>query len=119
MSHPGPAAAHQDPRPFRPWLITNARVVARLGDDRLHGWRWEPATGLRTDLTPGREFVALDMDAFPLPVWRGPAGAPLAVAAVFHVYGPHALVDHPGLVELRRVDPKKSQTEPVRLQVTT
>ncbi|MGI8753288.1 MAG: hypothetical protein ACR2MN_13405 [Acidimicrobiales bacterium] len=87
--------------PIRPWLITNARVVGRLGDEQLHGWRWEKITGCRVGLDPGREFVALDLDRQEPLVWRGPAVAPLAIAAVFHLHGPAALVDHPGLGPLK------------------
>jgi hypothetical protein len=87
--------------PVRPWLITNARVVGRLGDDQLNGWRWEGINGCRVSLDAGREFVALDLGGQRPLVWRGPAAAPLAVAAVFHLHGPAALVDHPGLSPLR------------------
>ena len=34
-------------------------------------------------------------------IWTGPAVAPLAVAAVFHLYGPIGVLEHPGLVTLR------------------
>jgi hypothetical protein len=87
--------------PIRPWLITNHRIIGRLGDDKLYGWRWQHFTGCRVDLEPGREFVALDAwDGIPLS-WAGPAVAPLAVAAIFRLYGPAALLDHPGLPRLR------------------
>jgi hypothetical protein len=87
--------------PIRPWLITNHRIVGRLGDDRLYGWRWQQFTGCRVDLQPAREFVALDIgDSIPL-AWVGPAVAPLAVAAIFRLYGPAALPDHSGLGPLR------------------
>jgi hypothetical protein len=92
----------EDPQPaLRSWLVTSARVVARLGDDRLHGYRWEKVVGCRVDLTPRREVVSLDLDSEPSLVWTGPAVAPLAVVAVFHIYGSLALIDHPGLVAVR------------------
>jgi len=85
----------------RPWLVTSARVVGRLTDDRLHGYRWEMAVGARVDLTPGREVVSLDVETEPTLIWTGAAVAPLAVAAVFHLYGALAMIDHPGLAPLR------------------
>jgi hypothetical protein len=96
--------------PIRPWLITNHRIVGRLGDDRLYGWRWQEFTGCRVDLQPAREFVAIDApDGIPL-CWVGPAVAPLAVAAIFRLYGPAALLDHPGLARLRRSRNSVDQT---------
>ena len=85
----------------RSWLVTSARVVGRLADDRLHGYRWEKGVGARVDLTPGREVVSLDIDSEPTLIWTGPAVAPMAVAAVFHLYGPLAMIEHPGLAVLR------------------
>ena len=81
--------------------MTSDRVVGRLTDDRLHGYRWERAVGARVDLTPGREVVSLDIESEPTLIWTGPAVAPMAVAAVFHLYGPIGMIDHPGLVTLR------------------
>ena len=86
---------------IRSWLVTSDRVVGRLADDRLHGYRWEQTVGARVDLTPGREVVSLDIDGEPTLMWSGPAVAPLAVAAVFHLYGPIGVLEHPGLVTLR------------------
>jgi hypothetical protein len=85
----------------RTWLVTSARLVGRLADDRLHGYRWERAVGARVDLTPGREAVSLDIENEPTLIWTGPAVAPLAVAAVFQLYGALAMIDHPGLAPLR------------------
>ena len=86
---------------IRTWLVTSSRVVGRLTDDRLHGYRWERAVGARVDLTPGREVVSLDIESEPTLIWTGPAVAPLAVAAVFHLYGALAVIDHPGLAVVR------------------
>ncbi len=109
--------------PLRSWLITNARVVARLGDDQLHGYRWEYMTGCRVGLEPGHEFVALDLDRKAPLVWRGPGIAPLAIAAVFHLYGPDALVHHPGLAPLRALSNQlagdDNQTISARPELTT
>jgi hypothetical protein len=85
----------------RPWLVTSDRLVGRLADDQLYGYRWERAVGVRVDLTPSREVVRLDIEGEPTLVWSGPAVAPLAVAAVFHLYGPIGVLEHPGLVTLR------------------
>lgn len=90
--------------PFTDWLVTNMRVVGRLTDGTLQGWRWEWIVGFLTDLTPGREYVHLDSDKADYPGrvgWGGPGVAPLAVVAVYHLYGVKALLDHPGLAPLR------------------
>jgi hypothetical protein len=91
------------PPAVRSWLVTSDRIVGRLADDRLHGYRWEKAVGARVDLTSGREVVSLDIDCEPTLLWTGPAVAPMAVAAVFHLYGPLAVIQHPGLAPLRDV----------------
>ena len=59
------------------------------------------SVGARVDLTPGREVVSLDIDSEPTLTWTGPAVAPMAVAAVFHLYGPLAMIEHPGLAIVR------------------
>ena len=89
------------PPAIRPWLVTSDRVVGRLSDDRLHGYRWENVVGARVDLAPGREAVTLDIENEPTLIWSGPGVAPMAVAAVFHLYGPIAMIEHPGLILLR------------------
>ncbi len=99
--------------PVRSWLVTSARVVGRLGDDRLHGYRWEKAVGARVDLTPGREAMSLDIEGKPTLIWTGPAVAPMAVAAVFHLYGPIAMIEHPGLAAVRvPIDLSEAGTNP-------
>jgi hypothetical protein len=90
--------------PVRAWLITSDRIVGRLADDRLQGYRWDTAVGLRVDLSARCETVSLDIENQPSPEWSGPAVAPLAVAAVFQVYGPVGLIEHPGLVPLREAE---------------
>jgi hypothetical protein len=101
------------PPTVRTWLVTSARVVGRLTDDRLHGYRWERAVGARVDLTPGREVVSLDIESEPTLIWTGPAVALLAVAAVFHLYGSLAMIDHPGLAPLRvLIDASEASPEP-------
>lgn len=85
----------------RSWLVTSGRVVGRLADDRLHGYRWEKAVGVRVDLLPSREAVIIDIEGERTLVWSGPGVAPLAVAAIFHLFGPIAMIEHPGLAPLR------------------
>ena len=85
----------------RRWLVTSDRIVGRLADDRLYGYRWEYAVGALVELTPGREVVRLDIEDQPTAIWSGPAVAPIAVAAVFHLYGPIGIIEHPGLATLR------------------
>jgi hypothetical protein len=96
---------------IRSWLVTSGRVAGRLGDGRLHGYRWENAFGGRVDPTPGREGVVLDLEGQPTLVWYGAGAAPMGVAAVFHLYGHVAMIDHPGLAPLR--------VEPGALEVKT
>lgn len=88
--------------PVRPWLVTSDRIVGRLGDDRLYGWRWEHTRGCRLDLSESQEFVALDLDDGCRLDWTGPGVAPLAVAAVYRLHGHRALVDHLGLAAIRQ-----------------
>jgi hypothetical protein len=59
--------------------------------------------GVRVDLTPGREWLQFDVAGLEPVVLRGPGIAPLAVVAVWTVYGPKAMLDHPGLAVLRQV----------------
>jgi hypothetical protein len=86
-----------------PWLITSQRVAGRLQPDILRWWTWDQVIGVQVDLTPARERVCLDIDG-PKPVYFcGPGAAPLAVAAVYRLHGPVAVIEHPGLVPLRAV----------------
>lgn len=85
----------------RPWLVTSDRIVGRLGDDHLYGWRWEHVRGCRVDLSAPTEFVAVDLDDGCRLDWIGPGIAPLAIAAVYQLHGSRALIDHPGLEPLR------------------
>jgi hypothetical protein len=84
------------------WLITSHRIAGRLYPDTLRWWEWTTIVGLQVDLTAGFEYVQLDLPLPAHPVrWYGPGVAPLAVAAVYHLYGPTAVLDHPGLAQLR------------------
>jgi hypothetical protein len=98
---------HEWTPPVRPWLLTTDRVCGRLGDGRLYCWEWWTFNGCHVDLAQGREQVALDsFDGTPL-TWSGPGVIPLSVVAVYKLYGPRALVDHPSL-EPVRVTPRSA-----------
>lgn len=99
-----PSAAGPFLPPIRPWLVTSNRIVGRLGDDRLYGWRWESARGCRVDLSAVPEFVTLDTHDGSRLDWIGPGVAPVAVAAIYRLHGRQALVDHPGLAAIRHAD---------------
>jgi hypothetical protein len=92
------------PRPqIANWLITNQRITGRLYPDTLIWWEWAAVVGMKIELAPDNEYVLLDVAQSRVPVvWTGPGVAPLAVAAIYHLYGPAALIDHPGLSALRR-----------------
>jgi hypothetical protein len=102
---PGPARRGDPQRQPRmtDWLITSRRVAGRLYPDTLGWWQWTSVVGVTADLTPGKEFVQIDLPLPASPVrWWGPGVAPLAVAAIRHLHGPAALLDHPGLAQLRQ-----------------
>ena len=103
--------------PVRPWLVTSDRVVGRLGDDHLYGWRWEQMRGCRVDLSASPEFVTLDLDDGSRLDWTGPGVAPLASAAVYRLHGRQSLVDHPGLTAIRLADQpaRRSRPAPIAL----
>jgi hypothetical protein len=88
--------------PFTDWLVTSQRVVGRLFGNVIRRWYWRGIVGARIDLTPGSEFVQLDPAGKPPVIWTGPGVGPLAVAAVYHLHGATAMIDHPGLAPLRR-----------------
>jgi hypothetical protein len=86
-----------------PWLVTSQRVAGRLQSDILRWWEWDQVIGVRVDLTPGRERVCLDIDRSKPVYFDGPGVAPLAVATVYRLHGPLAVIEHPGLALLRGV----------------
>jgi hypothetical protein len=106
QSVPAPAGSSGPPLPaITPWLVTNQRLVGRFASGDLRGWRWDWAIGCLVDLTVGREYVHLDIykDQKTAKIdWYGPGVAPLAVAAIYHLHGLQALLDHPGLAALRK-----------------
>ena len=87
--------------PVGDWLVTNHRIAGRCNRGLLRWWRWGEIVGCRVDLTLGRETVQIDLNGKPPILWTGPGVGPLAVAVVYHLYGPAAMLDHPGLAALR------------------
>lgn len=100
--------------PVRPWLVTSDRIVGRLGDDHLYGWRWDHMRGCRVELSVPTERVALDLDNGSQLEWTGSGVAPLGVVAVASLYGQRALLDHPGLEALRRADRAATPTPAIQ-----
>lgn len=90
--------------PITNWAITSQRLVERDPSGALVSLYWSGCTGVLVDLAAGRvQFDCIDgrRRAF-----TGPAVAPIAVAAVAHLHGPQALLDHPALAPLRAPAPK-------------
>lgn len=85
------------------WLVTSHRVAGRLQPDILRWWTWDQMIGVKVDLIPGRERICLDIDESKPVYFDGPGVAPLAVAAVYRLHGPMAVIEHPGLAPLRTV----------------
>jgi hypothetical protein len=90
------------------WLVTNHRIAGRLYPDTLTWWQWSSVVGVKVDLSPGAEYVQIDLASNGSIAWTGAGVAPLAVAAVFHLHGPTALIDHPGLTFLRAPTPRSA-----------
>lgn len=94
-----------DPAPqprITDWLITSHRIAGRLYPDTLCWWEWASVVGVQTDLTPGGEYVQLDLPIPSHPVrWWGPGVAPFAVAAVFRLHEPTDVLNQPALLALR------------------
>jgi hypothetical protein len=84
-----------------PWLVTDQRLAGRLHPDILRWWTWDQVIGVQVDLTHGRERVGLDIDGSKPIYLAGPGVGPLAVAAVYRLHGPLAVIEHPGLAPLR------------------
>lgn len=109
---PKKAAAPPLP-PETTWLVTSERLVGRINGSVLRWWDWGVILGCQVQLTPGNEHVQLDPNAEPPVIWWGPGVAPLAVAAIYHLHGPAALLEHPGLAVLRG-DSRPTREPPVR-----
>jgi hypothetical protein len=95
-----------------PWLVTSERVAGRLQPNTLRWWTWDQVIGMQVDLRPGRERVCLDIDGSTPVYFESPGVAPLAVAAVYRLHGPMAVIEHPSLAPLRTVT--SSASPPVR-----
>jgi hypothetical protein len=115
LSSTGPTG----PAPYRPWLITSERIVGRLGDDRLYGYRWDQVFGCRLDLAEAGESLALDVDGKSPLIWKGAGVAPMAVAAVYRLHGLQGLLDHPGLSVLRVSHSSQFEHKPTLTDVAT
>ena len=87
-----------------PWLVTSERIIGRLADDRLYGYRWDSVVGCRLNLTEASSWLCLDLDGAPLLTWSGPGVAPMALAAVYRLYGARGLLEHRGLTSLRTAE---------------
>ena len=81
------------------WLITNQRLAARKPDGQVVSIYWAAIEAIGVDLT--REVVVLDGTDGYHGELRGPAIAPIAVAAIATCHGSQALLDHPALESLR------------------
>jgi hypothetical protein len=89
--------------------VTNHRVAGRLYPDDLAWWQWSSVVGVKVDLVPRAEYVQIDLASYGSIAWTGAGVAPLAVAAVFHLHGGAALIDHPGLTFLRASTPRTAR----------
>lgn len=93
--HPRRSAGPPRPR-ITDWLITSHRIAGRLYSDTLGWWEWTTVVGVQVDLAADGEYVRLDPPLPGRPVrWYGPGVVPLAIAAVYHLHGPAAVLDHP------------------------
>jgi hypothetical protein len=86
------------------WLITSQRLVGRLpASGEMYSIWWSGLAGVDIDLESDR-IVFNGVNGW-IGMLRGPAGAPIAVAAVAMCHGVEALLVHPALHALRRRDP--------------
>lgn len=82
------------------WLITNQRLTAREASGEVISIHWTAIQAVTIDLA--HDAVALDGADGYRGELRGPAIAPIAVAAIACCYEPRALTDHSALRALRR-----------------
>ncbi len=59
-----------------PWPVTSERIIGRLADDRLDGYRWDSVVGCRLQLAEVSSWLCLELDGDPLLTWSGPGVAP-------------------------------------------
>jgi hypothetical protein len=81
------------------WLITNQRLAARKPDGQVVSIWWRAVEAISADLS--HEIVVLEGTNGYHGELRGPAIAPITVAAIATCHGPQALLDHPALEPLR------------------
>lgn len=81
------------------WLITNHRLVAREPTGEVISIHWTAIQAVGIDLTA--DAIGLDGAEGYHGELRGPAIAPVAVAAIGCCHGPYAILDHPALAALR------------------
>ena len=81
------------------WLITNQRLAAREPSGEVISISWAAIHAVSIDLAG--DAVLLDAADGYHGELRGPAVAPVAVAAIGYCLGPRALLDHPALAALR------------------
>jgi hypothetical protein len=79
LDWPVPVEPWRQGRPaVRSWLVTSARIVGRLADDRLHGYRWEKMVGARGGSDAGsrvcRSRRRRPADARLVRSWHSPIG---------------------------------------------
>lgn len=94
-----PARSHHSP-----WLVTSERIIGRLADNCLYGYRWDSVVGCRLNLAEASSWLCLERDGEPLLTWSGPGVAPMALAAVYRLYGARGLLEHHGLTSLRTAE---------------
>lgn len=80
-------------------IVTDQRLLCRMGSGRLTSLWWNGVVGLHIDLAA--EHIVLDFgDGQPVSLSGPPVGA-VAVAAIASVHGIEALIRHPALAPLR------------------
>ncbi len=81
------------------WWLTNHRIVGRVHQGELLGWRWENLVGCLVDLRGER--VTFDVNTGHRFALTGPAVPVVGVVAVAQLHGVAALLTHPALGPLR------------------
>lgn len=84
---------------FADVIVTDLRLLCRLGSGRLTSLWWNGVVGLHIDLAA--EHIVLDFgDGQPV-CFSGSRATQVSVAAIASIYGAQALVNHPALAPLR------------------
>jgi hypothetical protein len=82
-------------------MITDRRLILRLGSGELASLWWGSVSGFEADLDAGH--VVLDFGDGRPRLLSGEAASLLAVAGVAQIYGVPALASHPCLASIRSV----------------